>query len=393
MVTQIIDTSAHQQTHFFPKNTPVASRLGPIEKKNLSLQALARTKPLSYLAQNYGVSRKFLYQQAAKASDALDDVFMPSADDQKVLFYLPVTKNRIRQFVLALILICHSSFRGVIEILEDVFDYHNLSLGTIHNIVSKTVQKAQQINNAQDLSNIRVGVPDEIFQASKPVLVGMDARTTYCYLLAEDIRTLTDWMQNDILSPAGPDLQSRRELYDFVVGQLRGRENLCLHRIGPVRHMLENHCDNLLAFVSVLDERFAEISARFNVPLFLVHAICELQNLDENLPRYWQQQARLRKKLRDKFDRIKTAVRETLAETPRASSIVENLNSRLRNYFFLRRHIGNDYLHLLRFFLNHSRFQRSDRSERIGKSPAELLNAQTHPHWLGLLGFERFSRN
>ena len=211
--------------------------------------------------------------------------------------------------------------------------------------------------------------------------------------LAEDIRTLTDWMQNDILSPAGPDLQSRRELYDFVVGQLRDRENLCLHRIGPVRHMLENHRDNLLAFVGVLDERFAEISARFNVPLFLVHAICELQNLDENLPRYWQQQARLRKKLRDKFDRIKTAVRETLAETPRASSIVENLNSRLRNYFFLRRHIGNDYLHLLRFFLNHRRFQRSDRSERIGKSPAELLNAQTHPHWLELLGFERFSRN
>jgi len=74
------------------------------------------------LAQNYGVSRKFLYQQAAKASDALDDVFMPSADDQKVLFYLPVTKNWIRQFVLALVLICHSSFRGVVEILEDVFD-------------------------------------------------------------------------------------------------------------------------------------------------------------------------------------------------------------------------------------------------------------------------------
>lgn len=79
----------------------------------------------------------------------------------------------------------------------------------------------------------------------------------------------------------------------------------------------------------------------------------DIQNLDKNLPRYLQQETQLRKKLRDKFDRIKTAVRETLAETPRASSIVENLNSRLRNYFFLRRHIGDEYLHLLRFFLNH----------------------------------------
>jgi hypothetical protein len=28
----------------------------------------------------------------------------------------------------------------------------------------------------------------------------------------------------------------------------------------------------------------------------------------------------------------------------RASSVIENLNSRLRNYFFLRRHLGADYL-------------------------------------------------
>jgi len=38
---------------------------------------------------------------------------------------------------------------------------------------------------------------------------------------------------------------------------------------------------------------------------------------------------------------------------PRASSLVENLNSRLRNYFFLRRQLGASYLHLLQFFLNH----------------------------------------
>jgi len=29
-----------------------------------------------------------------------------------------------------------------------------------------------------------VGLHDEIFQGSQPVLVGVDARSTYCYLLA-----------------------------------------------------------------------------------------------------------------------------------------------------------------------------------------------------------------
>ncbi|MFN6188877.1 MAG: hypothetical protein ACK460_22820 [Microcystis sp.] len=30
--------------------------------------------------------------------------------------------------------------------------------------------------------------------------------------------------------------------------------------------------------------------------------------------------------------------------------------------------------------------------ERVGKSPAELMMGQEHPHWLELLGFERFQR-
>ena len=69
-----------------------------------------------------------------------------------------------------------------------------------------------------------------------------------------------------------------------------------------------------------------------------------------------------------------------MMETPRASSLVENFNSRLCNYFFLRRILGNDYLDLLRFFLNHRTFLRSERPEREGKSPTELLIGESHPH-------------
>ena len=56
-------------------------------------------------------------------------------------------------------------------------------------------------------------------------------------------------------------------------------------------------------------------------------------------------------------------------------------------------HLGPDYLALLQFFLNHRRFLRSEQPERVGKSPAELLNASPHPHWLEMLGHTRFSRN
>jgi hypothetical protein len=200
-------------------------------------------------------------------------------------------------------------------------------------------------------------------------------------------------MDNDILLLAGPSLAQRHQLYDFVVDQLRDLEPQCPHRIRPVRTMLENHGPDLLGFVGVLDDRLADVPARFGVELYLVHTLCELQGWDKKQPAYWQRQAQLQHTLGPQYHRIETAVIEAMSDVPRASSLVENLNSRLRNYFFLRRHIGNDYLDLLRFFFNHHRYSRSDRPERVGKSPAELLSGNSHPHWLELLGFERFRRN
>ena len=47
---------------------------------------------------------------------------------------------------------------------------------------------------------------------------------------------------------------------------------------------------------------------------------------------------------------------------------------------------------LLQFVLNHRRLERSDHPERVGKTPAELLTGQSHPHWLDLLGYTRFVR-
>ena len=67
--------------------------------------------------------------------------------------------------------------------------------------------------------------------------------------------------------------------------------------------------------------------------------------------------------------------------------MVENLNSRLRRYFFRRCHLGDAYLGLLQFFLNHHGFMRSRCAEQAGKTPKELLTDQAHAHWLELLGF------
>ena len=324
--------------------------MSPAERKELSIKVLAKTEPIARMAAEHGVSRKFVYQQGRKAAVAMEDAFA-AADDADVLFDLPITKSWLQQFILGLALEGHAGYRGIVQLAHDLLDC-SLSLGTIHNVMQAAAKKGCAINQAQDLGGVRVGAHDEIYQAHRPVLVGVDADSTYCYLLADaehcdedtwgvhlldlerqglhpqytvadgglalragqaaawpqvpchgdvfhaerelgtlafylehracgctsarqklehqmerrkrhgrgnelskrlavareaertavelakGVRILADWLQEDILSLAGPDLASRQDLFDFVVQELAAREAFCPHRIGPVRRAL-----------------------------------------------------------------------------------------------------------------------------------------------------------
>jgi len=476
-----------------------AARLPGGDRKDLAIHALARSETVSDLAARHGVSRKFVYQQTQKARVALADAFSPAVPDDKVLFELAVTKAWLRQVIVGLVLICRSSYRGVVEFLRDLLGLP-VSVGCVHDVLRSATRQADIINRQQDLSGIRVGLHDEVFQGATPVLAGVDAASTYCYLLAaeqrrdadtwgvhlldaaeqgldpeytiadagqglragqraawgdtpchgdvfhiqrqcdglantlarlaqgatsrrrtlqaktgsaghhgpadelatqlalarqaeaqahelaRDIRTLTQWLRHDVLALAGPALATRQALFDFIVDELARREPGDARRIRPVRVALRNQRDALLAFAGVLDGKLADIAETHAIADPLVREACVLHRLPSTSPAYWQGWNRLRAQTGGKFHALFAAVSQAMAQTPRSSSLVENLNSRLRTYFTLRRHLGGSYLDLLRFFLNHRRFMRSRHAERQGKSPRELMTGQGHPHWLTLLG-------
>ena len=190
----------------------------------------------------------------------------------------------------------------------------------------------------------------------------------------------------DVLAPAGPDLATRQVLFDLIADELERLEPADAPRIRPVRVALRNQRDDLLAFAGVLDDKLASIARTLEISLSLVREACMLHRLPTTSIAYWQGWNRLRSEIGGKFHAVFDAVSQAMARTPRSSALVENLNSRLRNYFTLRRHGGSAYLDLLRFFLNHRRFMRNRLAERIGKSPRELMTGESHPHWLTLLG-------
>ena len=494
----------------------VAATIEPTPARLLTPQArqqLARDaldgQPISQLANQHQLSRKFVYQQLHHANEALEHAFDPKpTDPPQLLFWLPVTKPWLRQLVLGLGLVCHSSLRGVQELLRDLFDYP-LSLGTIHNILHQAIATARRLNDQQDLAAVRIGAHDEIFQSGQPVLVGADVASTYCYLLsveehrdadtwgtrllelsergfhpdatiadfagglragqaealpdvpcrgdvfhalqtatplvryldnrgydaiatrsrleqrqarsehrqgrkdlslaaqlrfareserqaltlADEVAALIGWLRQDILAVPGPDYANRCALYDWIVAELRIREPLCPQKIRPVRCLLENQRDHLLAFAKQLDQDVLALAESYEIPVAVVEETRQLLSMPSSRPQRWQREKALWDRWGCRYGLLREAVAELLSNVVRASSVIENLNSRLRSYFFLRRHLGGDYLTLLQFFLNHRRFVRSEHAERVGKSPAELLSGKSQPHWLELLGYTPFSRN
>ena len=92
------------------------------------------------------------------------------------------------------------------------------------------------------------------------------------------------------------------------------------------------------------------------------------------------------------YDRIEDRVMEAMAKTPRCSSMVENFNSRLMPFLDARKNITTRKLALYQFILNHRPFQRSAHTNLVGKTPAEALIQKSHPHWLEMLGYQRFKK-
>lgn len=479
-----------------------AAHLKPTERKALALDVIQGGK-VTDVARAAAVSRKFVYRQTTMAYQAIDDAFKPDAQGgDQVLFYVPVTRQLIRQIVLALVLRCHASFRGIIAFLDDVFGY-SISIGTVHNMVHAAIDQARFVNASIPLGDVAVGCHDEIYQADKPVLVGIDAASTYCYLLADaeacdtttwgchlldakdvglspqyvvadqgkaqraglaeafpgtpcyadvfhmqrdlsdairyyenrlatavterekiegkmetlrrrgknrnplsrslgrarekerslrglvdDLRLLVGWLADDVLAIHGPSVEERATLYDFIVAELRNRET-GRGKVMAMRQRLENIKDDLLGFVTVIDAKLEEIAREHSLPKDLLYEMAVMLGRSDDDPRRYEMEAALRRTLRGDFHAVAAAVTDALTATPRASSIVENLNSILRGYFFLRRDVGGGYLDLLRFYLNHRVIERSRRAERCGHTPREVLTGASHAHWLELLGFTR----
>jgi len=157
-----------QKSHSIPSNT----------KRNIALEALSSSKPISHIAEDYNCSRTAVYTQRDIAIQATNEAFKDK-DDSAVLFYIPVSKHFIHQVIVALLVVCKSSYRDTQLFLQTIFNY-DVSIGNITNVISDAARTAATINSSYDLSIIETSASDEIYHQNKPILVTVDINSRYC---------------------------------------------------------------------------------------------------------------------------------------------------------------------------------------------------------------------
>jgi len=91
--------------------------------------------------------------------------------------------------------------------------------------------------------------------------------------------------------------------------------------------------------------------------------------------------------LKENYGMARELFAQQLKTVKKASSLVENLNGRIRKYMDVKRVVPTGFFVLLKVYFNTRRYKRSRCRERVGKSPLELLTGESHAGFLDLLGY------
>lgn len=451
--------------------------------------------PVSSIADQYHISRTYVYTLRDNASRFLHDMQENSLEALNLFYekFFPGTRliaadePFYEKMVISLALDGFASEEGIQRFLEANFQKH-LSIGKISGILSRAADRAAEFDGSIDLSGIRQGANDEIFQCGIPVLTGVDAVSTYAYLLLQaGDRSAQTWqdameackarglnldvsisdfgagllsgiprafpdacIQPDLfhwMMELGKEVSSQeRKAYALLSEYYRCENALNGQRVHEktFRKLLSleekllpalNKCDTLqtlcqwlremtcyrglgygdvLSLCSWILDRMEETAGgspaslcraisktRRNLPEVLVclkraeealksyareHGYPEeafllmyrMQRYQPGSPEYRAADRRVRRRLKGAYGSCCLKVQEILESVKCASSLVENLNGRLRPYMNLKRMVPGKFLTLLKVYFNTKKYRRSRKAERVGKSPLELLTGQKH---------------
>ena len=447
---------------------------------------------VSEIAQEVEMSRQYVYEQKAKVAQYVAS--LDTAEPEVPL--LKLDKKTINRMILSLAFDCQAPYDGIVRFFDAVIVEKRVSAGHISELLAEASKRAEEYDREIDLSSIRQGANDEIFQCGVPILTGIDPESTYTYLLEEAGDRTADTWELYLDELKAQELNLETSINDggagimagvrqaFPEAQIQADTFHAMHALGKEVSRLENKAHRQIRQEAALaanlsgkkpraknKERLAqtrpEVEAAINLydTIFILFTwlketlsfsgysmaeammlsqwiLHEMNELSKNNPGLRSEIAKVSKMLpsllsfigrleremevvaketglpiegfhlmyrqkthapgsaqnseiqckqalllvekypeaRNKFDQI-------LRGTKKASSLVENLNGRIRVFIEVKRVIPPRFFVLLKVYFNTRRYHRSRHKERVGKNPLELLTGCPQPNFFEAIGY------
>ena len=449
-------------------------------------------KPVAEIANETGMSREYVYTQKANVLQYADGLDNSSPE----VPMLGLDRKTIDRMILSLALDCQSPIDGIVRFFETVIVKKTVSAGYISVVIADAAKRARAFDDQIDLSGIRQGANDEIFQCGIPVLTGVDAESTYTYLLEEaSDRSAETWavymddrkdhgLNLEVSINDGgtgmmagiprvfPDAQIQADTFHaaYNMGKEISRLERKAHKFIKNEQALK---DNLAGkkprvknkeILDGLQPKVADAIELYDI-LFILYTwfkellsfsgysmaetfdlatwvLREMDMLSADIPRLRGEIAKARKALPsllsfigrlerrmestaqetglpvegfrlmyrqlsyaqgglesneslyrqvlvfgNRYDEARCEFERMLSSVKKASSLVENLNGRIRVFIEVKRVIPSRFFILLKVYFNTRRYKRSRCKERVGKSPLELLTGTSQPEFLEAIGY------
>jgi len=467
----------------------------PSEKFMIGCKALAGI-PVDEIIKDSGMSQSYVYRQKKEVAEYAASLDEPKEDVKTI----KLTKLFIESVVLMLMLYCRSPLEGVQRFFEHAFEEH-ISIGKISDIVNGASVRAQAFDDSIRLEGIRQGANDEIFQGSTPILTGIDAESTYIYLMEEGkdrsaetweiymedskdrgleletsisdnaaglkagvakvypesvfqldtfhasyemskevskverkafaqikeeyelkkraegkrakqktkeklddaipktkeiievcdvINILFCWLK-ELLGFSGYNMEDTITLIEFILKEM---ESVAAGFPGLLKECekIRKNLPFLLSYISRLEETLKQSAVRLGIPIEAFQVMYRQLSCGTATQQYQHMDYELVLMLAGKYDEARSEFQRMLSEVKKASSIVENLNGRIRAYINIKRIVPTRFFVLLKVFFNTKRYRRSRVKERVGKSPLELMTGKPQPEFLEALGYNEDSK-
>jgi len=228
-------------------------------------------QPVTEVAKDSGMSIGYIYEQKIKVQAYLEKLDKEDKKDEVVRIEL--TDTLIKRAIVILALAGRATLEGIQSFFELIFGI-KISIGKISGTLKEASEKAAEFDKSIDLSKIKIGANDEIYQGEEPVLTGIDLKSQYIYLLEGAPDRKAETWKEKISEKKGQGLKLEESISDAAIGILKGVTSANLntqlqldawhatHLIGQQVSILERKAYSLITKEEEIRERKRKNKAR-----------------------------------------------------------------------------------------------------------------------------------